>query len=90
MDILIRDAKLETGETVNIAVEDGFITAIQAELDGHAKLELQASGKLVIPAFVNGHLHACKSFWREPLAKLEQDFNFTNMEIGRASCRERV
>ena len=79
MDILIRDAKLETGETVNIAVEDGFITAIQAELDGHAKLELQASGKLVIPAFVNGHLHACKSFWREPLAKLEQDFDFTNM-----------
>ena len=79
MDILIRDAKLETGENVNIAVEDGFITAIQPDLNGHVKLEIQVEGKLAIPAFVNGHLHACKSFWREPLSKLEQDFDFTNI-----------
>jgi cytosine/creatinine deaminase len=78
MDILIRDAKLQTGETVCIGIEDGYITAIQPELVESAKLELQAEGKLVIPAFVNGHLHACKSFWREGLTKLEPNFDFTD------------
>ncbi len=80
MDLLIRNAKLETGETVHIGIEDGFITAIQPEISQTAKLELDAHGQLAIPAFVNGHLHACKSFWREPLAKLAlgQNFDFTD------------
>jgi cytosine deaminase len=78
MDILIRGVNLADGSRADIGIEDGFITAVQAELLGHAKLEIDGNKKLAIPAFVNGHLHACKSFWREPLAKLEQDFDFTN------------
>lgn len=81
MDILIRGARLQDGSVTDIGIEDGFITAFQPEILNTAKLELDASGQLAIPAFVNGHLHACKSFWREPLLKLElgEHFDFKNM-----------
>ncbi len=81
MDILIRNAILQDGTVTDIGIEDGCITAIQPEITSAAKLELDANGQLAILAFVNGHLHACKSFWREPLDKLElaRNFDFTNM-----------
>jgi cytosine/creatinine deaminase len=81
MDILIRGAKLHDGTFMDIGIEDGFITQLQPEISNTAKLELDASSQLAIPAFVNGHLHACKSFWREPLGRLElgKNFDFTNM-----------
>ncbi len=81
MDIVIRGARLQDGTITDIGIEDGLITQLQPEIAGTAKLEFDATNQLAIPAFVNGHLHACKSFWREPLAKLElgQNFDFTNM-----------
>ncbi len=81
MDIVIRGAILQDGTVTDIGIEDGFIADIQPEILKPAKLELDATSQLAIPAFVNGHLHACKSFWREPLAQLElgQNFDFTNM-----------
>ncbi len=81
MDILIHGSRLQDGTVTDIGIEDGFITQIQAQITKPAKLELDATDQLAIPAFVNGHLHACKSFWREPLVQLEhgQNFDFTNM-----------
>jgi cytosine/creatinine deaminase len=81
MDILIRGVILQDGTLTDIGVEDGFVCQLQPEITHGAKLELDAHGQLAIPAFVNGHLHACKSFWREPLAQLElgKKFDFTKM-----------
>lgn len=81
MDILIRGASLQDGLVTDIGIEDGFISEIQPELTSSAKLELDAHDQLAIPAFVNGHLHACKSFWREPLGRLDigKHFDFKNM-----------
>lgn len=84
MDLLIRGAHLASGqqEQVDIAIEDGLIRAIEAELPDSAKQVIEADGRLVIPAFVNGHLHACKSFWREPLAQLKGQ-----VDLGKTSDR---
>jgi cytosine/creatinine deaminase len=78
VDLILRNARLQDGSLTDIAVQDGVIAAMQPQLEGKTKLELDASGRLTIPAFVNGHLHACKSDWREALLKLYPNFDFTN------------
>ncbi len=77
MDLILRNAALNN-TVVDIGVEDGAIAALQPGLEGTARLELDAGGRLTVPAFVNGHLHACKSDWREALLALEPDFDFTD------------
>lgn len=78
MDVILRGARLRHGEVVDIGIEDGVIAAIGPKLEEGARTELQADGRLTIPAFVNGHLHACKSFWRGPLSSLHPRFDFTD------------
>jgi cytosine/creatinine deaminase len=78
VDVILRGSRLHSGEVVDIGIEDGVIAAMEPRLEQGAKLELEADGKLTIPAFVNGHLHACKSFWRGPLEKLHPEFDYTN------------
>ena len=70
MDMIIRQARLVSGEFVDIAIEDGYIAKLEPELEQSARQEKAAHGRLVLPAFVNGQLHACKVFWRRKLAKL--------------------
>jgi len=81
MDLLIRHCTLGSGVQTDIGIEDGTIVALGQELTGAAALELDAGGQLTLPGFVNGHLHACKSFWRVPLERLPmgQGFDFRNM-----------
>jgi cytosine deaminase len=69
MDLILREARLMDGRTVDIGVAGGVIAALEPRL-GQAAAELRAEGRLTIPAFVNGQLHACKSFWRRLLAAL--------------------
>lgn len=80
MDVILRGSRLQSGEIVDIGIGAGVIAAMAPRLEESAKVELQADGRLTIPAFVNGHLHACKSFWREPLSRLAlgQEFDFTD------------
>ncbi len=59
-DILIRRARLRSGETSDLAVAGGRIAVIGARLDGTAATEIDAGGKLVTESFVNPHLHLCK------------------------------
>lgn len=70
MELVIRQARLR-GQLCDIGIEDGHICAIEPWLEGQRVVE--AEGGLVLPAFVNGHLHACKSFWRVELQRLRLD-----------------
>ena len=60
------------GRVVDIGIQAGQITALAATLPQAATTEIQANGRLVLPAFVNGQLHACKVFWRRKLATLPE------------------
>jgi cytosine/creatinine deaminase len=71
--MIIRNAKLQTGEVVDIAITSGIITQIAPTLAASADQEINANEQLVLPAFVNGQLHSCKVFWRRGLSKLPDD-----------------
>ena len=68
--LILRNAQTHNGPRVDIAIDDGVIIAIEPHLPAIATTELDAGGRLTLPAFVNGQLHACKSFWRRLLAQL--------------------
>lgn len=68
--LILRNAQTHNGPQVDIAIDGGKIVAIEPHLPTTAPTELDAGGRLTIPAFVNGQLHACKSFWRRLLAQL--------------------
>ncbi|MCA9906891.1 MAG: hypothetical protein KC547_23710, partial [Anaerolineae bacterium] len=70
MHLILRNATHHDGARVDIGIEDGKITAIEAQIAATAAAEIDAGGRLTLPAFVNGQLHACKSFWRRLLAEL--------------------
>ena len=70
MDLILRRAALPDGHIADIGIEQGTIVAIESQLAASASRELTVNGRLTIPAFVNGQLHACKSFWRRLLATL--------------------
>ncbi|MCB0114401.1 MAG: amidohydrolase family protein [Caldilineaceae bacterium] len=70
MHLILRNATHHDGARVDIGIEDGKITAIEAQIAATAVAEIDAGGRLTLPAFVNGQLHACKSFWRRLLAEL--------------------
>lgn len=78
MDVILRNA-LIGGALTDVGIEDGVIARLDPNLEGQAKLELDAGERLTVPAFVNGHLHACKSDWRAMLLEREPNFDFTNM-----------
>lgn len=58
------------GRLVDIGLEDGLIARLEPDLESSGKRELDLKGRLTLPAFVNGELHACKAFWERPLASL--------------------
>lgn len=70
MDLIIRDARLHDGTVTDIGIERGNIVAMSPDLAGAAAQVLSAEKRLTLPAFVNGQLHACKSFWRRLLCTL--------------------
>ena len=70
MDLIIRRARLLDGQVLDIGLEDGVIARLEPHLDARAKEVFDAGACLMLPAFVNGQLHACKVFWRRKLAAL--------------------
>jgi len=66
MDRLFRNALLADGQRVNLAVRDGRFIAVQELSTFRETIDL--SGLLVLPGFVDGHIHLDKSFvgdhWR--------------------------
>ena len=59
-DILVRNARLRSGATVDIAIADGRYVAIADGIKEGAARELDAGGNLVSESFVIGQLHLDK------------------------------
>ena len=61
MDLIIRHAHLRNRPgTWDIGITGNWITAIAEHLAETAAVELDASGNLVVPTYVNGHVHLDK------------------------------
>src|ERR1700722_2591797 len=66
MDLVIRNAHVrDQKELVNIAIADGKICSVSPDPAGAARQEINAAGSLVLPGFINLHLHADKSLLGE-------------------------
>jgi cytosine deaminase len=60
LDLIIRNAKLADGRSVDIGVSDGVIKAIERELEAYGP-EHDAQGKLVSPGLIESHFHLDKA-----------------------------
>ena len=62
-DIFIKNAKVRKAKNlVNIAIQNGKITAIGEDVSGDSEQVIDAHGGLVTESFVNGHLHLDKVY----------------------------
>jgi cytosine deaminase len=58
LDLLIRNANLPDGKKgIDIAIENGSIVQVGPKLDAQATREIDASGRLATPPFVDSHFH---------------------------------
>jgi cytosine deaminase len=65
-DVLIRNAQLRGQlQPTDIGISNGKFTAVAQNLEGDAKLTIDAKGNLVTESFVNPHLHLCKVYTRQ-------------------------
>ncbi len=62
MDDVIVHGGLVAGQPQDIAIQDGRIRAIAPGLASTAPTRLDATGKLVLPGFVESHIHPDKAF----------------------------
>ena len=65
MDLIIRNAKLVTGEKVDIGINNGRIAAVADRIKESARQEMDAGELLVSPGFVDAHLHVDKALLLE-------------------------
>jgi cytosine deaminase len=67
-DIIIRNARLrqDRATPVDIAISEGRVSQIGRHLPETAAEEIDATGNLVTPSFVNPHMHLCK-VWTLPM-----------------------
>src|SRR5262249_18145267 len=66
MKLLVRNARLRgREELVDIGIEQGRIAAVAPNLAASAGQPIDAAGDLVVPGFVNLHLHADKALLGE-------------------------
>ncbi|WP_313436261.1 amidohydrolase family protein [Novosphingobium sp.] len=64
---LFTNALLPDGSAADLAVSDGRFTAIGPDLAAPETVErVDLGGQLVLPGFVDGHIHLDKSFFGEP------------------------
>lgn len=62
MDLIVRNARLlGLSSTVDIAVKDGKIAKVSTSIDEKAESEIDARGNLVLPSFVEPHVHLDKA-----------------------------
>ena len=62
VELLLRDVRRRGDpDTVDIAIDDGRIVAVGAALDVHADRVVEGGASLVMPGFVNAHLHVDKA-----------------------------
>lgn len=80
------------GSAINLRVKDGRFTAIGPDVPTDDGLEIvDLLGELVLPGFVDGHIHLDKSFlgdrWHShrPAASLQQRLDIEKQALGRSS-----
>ncbi|MGC5703032.1 amidohydrolase family protein [Pseudomonas sp. NFXW11] len=62
MDLIFRNVRIDdTQPLMDVAVNRGTIIAIEPRIAASAKHEIQGNGKVLIPGFVEGHLHLEKA-----------------------------
>ena len=58
MDLILRGGNLPDGrKNVDIGIEAGRITAVEANLQASAPQEIDCAGRLITPPFVDAHFH---------------------------------
>ncbi len=76
MDIIIRQARLRGREgTWDIGISADRIAAVAERLPDEAAREVDAAGNLVLPTYVNGHIHLDKCFLQETM-RPNKDYTF--------------
>ena len=62
MDILLKNVRLNDGESLkDVAIQDGKISAIEETITETADRVIDAEGRVLIPGFVESHLHLDKA-----------------------------
>lgn len=63
MDLILRQVRIQDGQPlVDVAIRDGKIVEIATGISASAKQEIQGKGNVLIPGFVEGHLHLEKAY----------------------------
>src|SRR5439155_18440744 len=76
LDTIIRQARLRGREgTWDIGIAGDRIAAVSEHLPGEATTEMDAAGNLVMPTYVNGHIHLDKCFLQEKM-RPNKDYTF--------------
>lgn len=63
IDLILREASVE-GQPApgDIAIDDGRILSVGSPVERPARVEIPLGGRLVLPGFVNSHIHLDKTF----------------------------
>ncbi len=76
MDLIIRHARLRGREgTWDIGISADRILAVAEHLSDEVTTEVDAAGNLVLPTYVNGHIHLDKCFLQEKM-RPNKDYTF--------------
>src|SRR4051794_35928353 len=86
-DLLIRGATVIDGSgsaprSVDVAVRDGRISAIEARLTDTATREIDGTGRVLAPGFINIHTHSDFTLPLNPLAEAKIRQGVTTEVVG--------
>ncbi len=91
LDRLFENAVDIHGQPVSLAVRDGRFVAVDRSIDApHARERIDLQGRLVLPGFVDGHIHLDKSFvgdrWQPhvPAATLRERLSIEKKQLAAA------
>lgn len=66
MDLLLKQVRLQDGEALqDVAIDNGKISKIAPEITTEAKKVIEGQGRVLIPGFVESHLHLDKALIAE-------------------------
>src|SRR5918912_2524353 len=83
MDLILRRARLrQAGVLRDVGVRDGRIVAVEPSLEADAGNTIDLAGRLLLPGFVNVHLHLDKVLfgertWEDQSGSVEEGFRRT-------------
>ena len=77
MDLIIRNAHLRGREgTWDIGIHGNHISAVMTQIPESAPSEVDAAGNLVLPTYVNGHIHLDKCHLQD-IMRPNKDYTFS-------------